>query len=76
MLALNVARQGSSAFGKRFKDYDACLSFYYDGKTWTVSMYSETIDCRPIAKKYGGGGHRGAVGWQIAALPFSPIKKG
>lgn len=73
MLALNVARQGSDAFGARFKQYDACLSFYYDGKSWTVSIYSEKIDCKDIAAKEGGGGHKGAAGWTCETLPFKPI---
>lgn len=40
---------------------------------WTVSLYSTKpdIDCGAIAKIYGGGGHKGAAGFQCETLPFS-----
>ena len=39
---------------------------------WTVSLYTsdKDIDCSVIAKKYDGGGHRGAAGFQCDKLPF------
>lgn len=39
---------------------------------WTVSLYStkEDIDCGMIAKTFGGGGHKGAAGFQCEQLPF------
>ena len=39
---------------------------------WTVSLYSDKpeIDCGAIARKFGGGGHKGAAGFQCAELPF------
>lgn len=39
---------------------------------WTVSLYStrEDVDCGAIAKMFGGGGHKGASGFQCNALPF------
>jgi len=39
---------------------------------WTVSLYStkENIDCGKIAKSFGGGGHKGAAGFQCEELPF------
>ncbi len=37
---------------------------------WTISLYSTTIDVSVIAKKHGGGGHKGAAGFQIDKLPF------
>ena len=39
---------------------------------WTVSLYStkDEVDCGVIAKKYGGGGHKGAAGFQCKELPF------
>ena len=40
---------------------------------WTVSMYStrEDVECGEVAVKYGGGGHKGAAGFQCDKLPFS-----
>jgi len=39
---------------------------------WTVSLYStkENIDCGSIAQQFGGGGHKGAAGFQCDLLPF------
>ena len=40
---------------------------------WTVSLYStkDNIDCGIIAKSFGGGGHKGAAGFQSEYLPFN-----
>lgn len=42
-------------------------------KGWTVKLYAtrDDIDCGAIAKSFGGGGHRGAAGFQCTLLPFS-----
>lgn len=39
---------------------------------WTVSLYStkDNVDCGKIARKFGGGGHKGAAGFQCDELPF------
>jgi uncharacterized protein len=39
---------------------------------WTVSLYStkDDIDCGQIARSFGGGGHKGAAGFQCDVLPF------
>lgn len=41
-------------------------------KVWTVSLYStrDDVDCGEIAKRYGGGGHKGAAGFQCTEIPF------
>lgn len=41
-------------------------------KQWAVSLYStrSDVDCGEIAKKFGGGGHKGAAGFQCTELPF------
>lgn len=40
---------------------------------WTVSMYStrDDVNCGEIAKSFGGGGHKGAAGFQCDQLPFN-----
>lgn len=40
------------------------------GDLFKVSMYSEFVDVSEIAVKYGGGGHKGASGFQCTELPF------
>jgi uncharacterized protein len=41
-------------------------------RKWTVSLYStrDDVDCGEIAKSFGGGGHKGAAGFQCDVLPF------
>lgn len=52
-------------------DIDIFIAFVFDGKQWTVSLYSNSsVDVSEIAKKYGGGGHKGAAGFSCEALPF------
>ena len=63
-----------------FKDYDRkseidiFISYIrLPENHWTVSLYSNKqpeIDVSKIAKKYGGGGHAGASGFQCDELPF------
>jgi len=54
--------------------YDAMLTFCMldPERGWTVSLYSDKsdVDVSKIAKKYGGGGHKGAAGFQCKTLPF------
>lgn len=49
--------------------HDIMMPFQYNGKTntWTFSMYSvkPEVDCSAIAKQLGGGGHKGAAGFQV-----------
>ena len=68
--ALGLYMFGSETFGERFKEYDICLSFEYDGKNYIIGLYSTTVDVSIIAKKYGGGGHKGAAGFVSKILPF------
>jgi len=68
--AMGLYMFGSEAFGDRMDKYDICLSFVFDGKRWTVGLYSKTIDVSQIAKKNGGGGHTGAAGFVCDDLPF------
>lgn len=52
--------------------HDIMVMFQYDGKTklWVVSLYSTQpeIDCSILAKSMGGGGHKGAAGFQVKHL--------
>lgn len=63
----------SSAFWDSVWDdkYDGKLSFVRSRRHWTVSLYSDTVDCSEIALSQGGGGHKGASGFQCEELPFS-----
>lgn len=54
--------------------YDAMLSFGWRGSQWTVSLYTDRpdIDVSEVAKRRGGGGHKGAAGFQCTDLFFVP----
>lgn len=55
------------------------MPFVFTGKKWVFSIYSThpEIDCSVLAKKYGGGGHKGAAGFQCIGmeLPLEFLKK-
>lgn len=62
--AVNMALMGTDDFVIRDVDsYDLLISFSFDGKAWSYSLRSTTIDCAELAAKYGGGGHKGASGF-------------
>ena len=72
----------SSVFGDRIINaYDAVILYNYNGEQYKYSIYTakEYVDCSVLAKalgKYtglGGGGHRGAAGFQSTENVF---KKG
>ena len=48
------------------------LTFGWRKGQWAVSLYSSNadIDVSKIAKAKGGGGHKGAAGFQCKTLPF------
>ena len=75
-LAVNKGFTNSQLFEgyDGYEDYDLWITHIMmpNGK-WTVSLYSQTVDCSAIAKLYGGGGHKGASGFQCNQLPFVPI---
>ena len=54
--------------------HDALMGFRWDGKQWSVSIYHAKhrtdLDLSAIAKRHGGGGHRGACGFVTKALPW------
>lgn len=74
-ICCNVGATSSQLFDSVKEDYDLMMPFVFDGRQWTVSIYStKSIDCSEIAKKYGGGGHKGAAGFQCKELPFNILE--
>lgn len=74
-LAINKPRGNSRTFAAGVKpEHDALLTFYWLRNKWRVSLYHAPHrtdrDLSVIAAKYGGGGHRGACGFEAKALPF------
>jgi uncharacterized protein len=81
-LAINAAVRNSTAFESRVTpEHDACLSFVWSAAKgrWKISLrgvpHKANLDLSPIAKKYGGGGHRQACGFECDALPFNLTAK-
>jgi hypothetical protein len=79
VLCLNTARFNSATFAARDvpeTGHTALAGFYFDGTQWNVSLYHaahrKDIDLSEIAKKHGGGGHRGACGFRSTSMPFAP----
>jgi oligoribonuclease NrnB/cAMP/cGMP phosphodiesterase (DHH superfamily) len=72
--ALNVYGFGSTGFGEVFDHFPMVIAYIHDGRKYTVSLYSRTIDVSEIAKKFGGGGHKGAAGFICDELPFKPVE--
>jgi uncharacterized protein len=68
--ALNIGNADSEYFGDKIKEYDVIIAFSFNGHIFKVSLYSENVDVSKIAKKYGGGGHVGAAGFDSKTLPF------
>lgn len=63
--------EGSKMFGDKLNNYDMGITFAYNGSNWIVSLYAgrKDIDVSKIAKKRGGGGHKGAAGFTTKTPP-------
>jgi oligoribonuclease NrnB/cAMP/cGMP phosphodiesterase (DHH superfamily) len=75
VIACNQAMTNSQLFDSVWDPdkYDAMLTFSMrPNRQWTISMYSTKpdIDVSVICKARGGGGHKGASGFQCKELPF------
>lgn len=75
-LCLNTARCNSNTFAALDlpnAGHDALMGFYWNGNDWSVSLYHSQhkteLDLSLIAKRFGGGGHRGACGFRTGMLP-------
>jgi len=78
-LAINL--RGSGDIGQQVRDlgyeiaYCYVDNFQHESLTTFVTLYSETVNVSEIAKKFGGGGHRGAAGFHFERGP-SPFPTG
>jgi oligoribonuclease NrnB/cAMP/cGMP phosphodiesterase (DHH superfamily) len=50
--------------------HEAMLLYSWRKTHWVISLYSdrEDVDVSEVAKAYGGGGHKGAAGFQVQSL--------
>lgn len=69
-LVLNVPYFNSESLKTRYnpENHDIMIGFCYTGSKWSVSLRSakSEVDCSIIAKQRGGGGHKGAAGFEAA----------
>jgi oligoribonuclease NrnB/cAMP/cGMP phosphodiesterase (DHH superfamily) len=70
-IIINTAKTTTKAFESVKFDYDIFVSYAYNGDRYVVSLYAANheIDVADIAKRFGGGGHRGASGFTCRTLP-------
>lgn len=72
--AVNLGMANSEYFKSLPQDeYVILMPFSFDGEQFKVSMYSKAVDVSEIAIKYGGGGHKGASGFQCKEIPFRKL---
>ena len=59
-----------SVYDKEQAELMILFNYFGPSKTWTVSLYSKNpnVECGNIAKQHGGGGHKGAAGYQTNDL--------
>lgn len=74
-IAINKPRGNSRTFAAVVQPtHDALLTFYWQRNKWRISLYHAPhrtdLDLSQIAVKHGGGGHRGACGFEAKTLPF------
>ena len=76
VICCNSPKCGSMLFDSvDHETYDFMMPFYCSDRGWTISLYNtKGIDGTEIAKKYGGGGHPGACGFQCKQLYFKDGK--
>lgn len=76
---VNRERFNPSSLGIDYhKDgYDGVACFWYNGKTnnYHFSLYNENgkVDCSALAKRFGGGGHKGASGFIVDKELFNHL---
>lgn len=68
-ICLNGGGFNSDVFKSVYDEskHDIMMPFQFDGKQWTISLYTtkDAVDCSAIAKSKGGGGHKKAAGFQV-----------
>lgn len=71
-LVMNCSNKIDRLSGEmREREDQLCVLYAFDGTKYTISLYTNNpkIDVSVIAKKYGGGGQKGAAGFVAKVLP-------
>lgn len=78
VFAVNMAMMSSDDFiVDNPEDYDMFVGFSFDGTMWNYALraVNDAVDCSDVAKKYGGGGHRGAAGCNAKDFLLTKIER-
>jgi oligoribonuclease NrnB/cAMP/cGMP phosphodiesterase (DHH superfamily) len=71
-ICLNAGGINSDAFKSVYDEekHDVIMPFFFAKDKWLFSLYTtkETVDCGALAKARGGGGHKGAAGFEVTDL--------
>lgn len=56
--------------GEKYNEYPLVCVWVFKGNKYKYTLYSGNpdVDCSKIAEKYGGGGHKGAAGFELDEL--------
>lgn len=73
-LVVNACRMNAEIF-KHVKQRDIMSVYYFNGETYNVTIYSEKIDCEELARRFGGGGHKGSAGFKTKEFPFKSLNR-
>ena len=80
LIAANKGLTNSKLFDSVWDSdkYDAMCTFHWRNGCWNFSLYSDRdgVDVSKIAKVRGGGGHKGAAGFQCQELPYGFLNSG
>ncbi len=73
-IVINRSFTNSKLFDSVYDEekHDLMINYGYKPKQYRVSLYTSKpdVDVSAIAKKYGGGGHKGAAGFFCEKVPF------
>jgi hypothetical protein len=69
-IACNKGQASSDLFADAEGEYDLMIAFVFDGSLYSVGLFSKTVDVGEIAQRHGGGGQKGAAGFECTSLPF------
>lgn len=72
-IACNATYVGSKLYnGINRSKYDFLIVYRHSKDTFTISLYTEKdhLDASEVCKRFGGGGHKGAAGFQCKQLPW------
>ncbi len=69
-IVLHTDKAGSQLFDSVKGQYDILMPVNYDGRKFTVHIYSDVVKVNDIAVRYNGGGHPSAGGFTCDKLPW------